>query len=288
VGLFLCRVSKASQGIYFMVISVFFFAVVNTCAKLLPALPVHELVFFRSVVSFTFSFLFLKSRGIPILGKNKKWLLIRGFTGLIALSLFFATIKNMPLAAATTIQYLSPVFTVFFAIWLNNQKVKPIQWLFFAMAISGILMIKGFDTRVSIPWLLVGVASALMAGLAYNAVIRCSETEHPVVVVMYFPLVSLPITGTWCLFDFVMPHDWDWLILLAMGTATQIAQYFATRALSSDAAGKITPWTYFGALFSMGIGYLLFNEPITMLAIVGMVVMVTAVILNARLKTKTT
>ncbi len=67
----------------------------------------------------------------------------------------------------------------------------------------------------------------------------------------------------------------------------QIAQYFATRALSSDAAGKITPWTYFGALFSMGIGYLLFNEPITLLAIVGMVVMVTAVILNARLKSKT-
>ncbi len=286
MGLFLCDVSKASQGILFMVVSVFFFAVVNTCAKLLPAIPVHELVFFRSLVSFTFSFLFLKSRGIPIFGNNKKWLLIRGATGLIALTLFFATIKNMPLAAASTIQYLSPVFTVFFAIWLNDQKVRPVQWLFFALAIAGILMIKGFDTRISLTWLAVGVASALVAGLAYNAVIRCSETEHPVVVVLYFPLVSLPITGAWCAFDFVMPNGWDWLILLLMGSATQVAQYFATRALSSDAAGKITPWTYFGALFSMGIGYLLFNEPITALAIVGMLVMVTAVILNARLKTK--
>ena len=267
-----------------MVISVFFFAVVNTCAKLLPSLPVHELVFFRSLVSFTFSFIFLKSRGIPVFGNNRKWLLIRGGTGLVALMLFFATIKNMPLAAASTIQYLSPVFTVFFAIWLNNQKVRPIQWLFFAMAISGILMIKGFDTRIAMPWLLVGVASALMAGLAYNAVIRCSETEHPVVVVMYFPLVSLPITGVWCTFDFVMPQGWDWLFLLLMGIATQIAQYFTTKALSSDAAGKITPWTYFGALFSMAIGYVLFSEPITILAIAGMVVMVTAVILNARLK----
>ena len=69
--------------------------------------------------------------------------------------------------------------------------------------------IKGLDDRVSLMALLVGVASAAVAGLAYNAIIRCKDADHPVVVMIYFPLVSLRIMDIACLWEFRMPQGWD-------------------------------------------------------------------------------
>jgi drug/metabolite transporter (DMT)-like permease len=112
---------------------------------------------------------------------------------------------NMPLASASTIQYLSPVFTVMIATQLNNQKVKRIQWLFFLIGLVGAVLIKGFDPRVKVEWLLVGITSALFAGLAYNSIIKSKGTDHPMTIVMYNPLVAIPIVSIWCYFDWVTP-----------------------------------------------------------------------------------
>ncbi len=276
-----------AKGIQYMVFAVFCFALMNACAKSLPNIGAHELVFFRSIISFSISFWFIRKENIPILGNNRKWLLIRGFTGLVALTIFLSTIKHMPLASASTIQYLSPIFTVLFGIWINQQKVNPVRWILFAVAFMGAICIKGFDSRVSVFWLSMGVLASAIAGLAYNAVIRCRDTDHPITIVMYFPMVAIPITGIACLFDWKTPHGMDWLFLLGMGITAQIAQYFTTRALHSQAASKVTPWNYFGALFSLVIGYFIFDEQVGWLSVFGMVLIISAVVTNSKIRLTT-
>jgi drug/metabolite transporter (DMT)-like permease len=276
--------SVQSKGIFLMVGSVFCFAIVNAIAKSHPHIPVHELVLFRSIVSFVFAAAYVKSKGISFWGNNKFWLIMRGLMGLIALVLFFSTIMNMPLASASTIQYLSPVFTVLIATQLNDQKVRPIQWLFFLIAFVGAVMIKGFDTRVSTTWLLVGITSAFFAGLAYNSIIKSKGTDHAMTIVLYNPMVAIPITGMWCFFDYVQPQGMEWLWMLIMGIFAHTAQYLMTLALHSDVASKITPWNYFGAIFALIIGYFFFDEEIAWLSVFGMLLVVTGVILNARVK----
>src|SRR5690606_22522507 len=115
-------------------LSSFCFALINICVKILAdpkvdhthlgrifedmqIYPVHELVFFRSLISLVICVSIVKARGIPFFGNNKKWLLIRGIAGATALTTFFFTIQNVPLAISTTVQYLSPIFTVLFAIY---------------------------------------------------------------------------------------------------------------------------------------------------------------------------
>ena len=110
-----------------MIISSFAFSLMHLCIKSLPNIPVFELVFFRSFISLLISFTSLKSKNIPIFGVNKKILLIRGFIGSIALTLFFLTLQNIPLASAVTIQYLSPIFTALFAIWILKERMKKLQ-----------------------------------------------------------------------------------------------------------------------------------------------------------------
>ena len=92
--------------------------------------PAHELVLARSIVSFAISLFIIKRKKIPVFGVNKKWLLIRGLAGTIALTMFFYTIHHLPIALATIIQYLAPIFTVILAMILLKEKVKAIQWFF--------------------------------------------------------------------------------------------------------------------------------------------------------------
>lgn len=260
------------------------FAVMNSMAKLCDDIPAHELIFFRALISFSYCAWYLRTHNIPMWGNNKFWLMVRSVMGLTALTLFFLTIKHMPLASASTIQYLSPIFTVLVATRLNNQVVRPVQWLYFALALAGVVVIRGFDTRIETTWLLVGIASSFFAGIAYNAIIKSKGTDHAMVIVMYVPLVAIPVTGIWCLFDWVTPHGVQWLYLIIMGVFAQIAQYLTTLALHSDAASRVAPLNYFGAIVAITIGYLFFDESIVPMSLVGMALVIVGVILNARVK----
>ena len=114
----------------------------------MPHIPVFELVFFRSLGSLLITFFYLNKGRTPIFGNNKKVLFARGIFGTIGLCLFFITLQNIPLAGAVTIQYLSPVFTTLFAVILLGERVKKIQWPFFAFAFMGVCLLKGIDVSL--------------------------------------------------------------------------------------------------------------------------------------------
>ena len=105
------------------------FALMQICVKYLPHIPAYELILFRSIVSIILSVAILQKLGIPLLGNNKKVLMMRGIFGTTALLLFFYTLQNIPLASAVTLQYLSPIFTAIFAAIFLKEKMKMKQWL---------------------------------------------------------------------------------------------------------------------------------------------------------------
>ncbi|NQV52939.1 MAG: DMT family transporter [Flavobacteriales bacterium] len=273
------------KGIAYILLSSLAYAVVNFCVKYLEDIPTHEIVFFRSIISLSICIVWIRHLKLPFWGNNKKWLVIRGFAGMSALFLFFVTIKHMPLASATTIQYISPIFTVLLATQLLGERVKTVQWLLFALAFIGVLMIKGFDDRISYLYLGIGVVSALISGVAYNAIMKCRMTDHPLTVVLYFPLIATPIMGVACVtVEWVTPQGIEWVLLLIMGVFTQIAQVYMTKALHADHSSRIMPFKYFGVLYAIGIGFLFFGEHLPWLSIIGIGLVLLGVILNAFVK----
>lgn len=265
-----------------MIISSFAFSLMHLCVKALPNIPVFELVFFRSFISLLISFTLLKSKNIPIFGVNKKILLTRGFIGVTALTLFFITLQNIPLASAVTIQYLSPIFTALFAVWILKERMKKIQWVFFAMAFLGVFILKGFDTsgQLSYFYISIGLISACLSGVAYNCVRLLRKTEHPLVVVFYFPLVATPIMAVLSFFNWVQPQGIDWFYLLLLGILTQVAQIYMTKGIQSDSAGNIMIFKYIGVLFALIYGYLFFGETYSFLSILGIFILILGVLLN--------
>jgi len=272
------------RGIILMLISVMFFAGVNTCVKYLSDLPTHQIVFFRSVVQLSLSAAFVVHAGLPFFGNNKPWLITRGVTGMIALFLFFYTLQRIPMASATTIQYLSPIFTLLFAIVINKDRIKPIQWLFILIAFCGVIMIKGFDPRVTLKLLAMGIMSAMLLGVSYNAIMKCKYTDHPVTIVMYFHLMAFPVMGIWTFFDWTMPNSRDWILLLVIALLSQIGQVLMAKALHADEAGKIMPLKYVGSVAAILIGYTIFDERLDWLSFTGILLVLVGVVLNAMVK----
>jgi drug/metabolite transporter (DMT)-like permease len=263
-----------------------FFAIMNVMVKHVSNIPAVEIVFFRSVVSFVLSYVFLKKQNINVWGSNYKILITRGLAGSIALSFFFITLQYIPLASAITIHYLSPIFTAIIGIYFVKERVHIWQWVFFGISFAGILVIQGFDSRVSVGYAALGIAAAFLSGVAYNCIRKLKTSEHPLVIIFYFPLVTLPLSGIYLFFDFVMPVGIDWLWLLLIGLSTQFAQYYMTKSYQSEDLSKVASLNYIGIIYALGFGYVFFNESYNLITYLGMAVVLVGVILNIWYKTK--
>lgn len=267
-----------------MLLAGVFFALMNVSVKFIPHIPAIEIILFRSLFSLVFSFLVLKKIGVSVFGNNKKLLIIRGIVGSIGLISFFYTLQKIPLASAVTIQYLSPIFTTILGIFLVKERVRPIQFLFFGISFAGVIVLQGFDARVNLLYGSIGIISALFSGLAYNVIRKLKNTEHPLVIIFYFPLVTLPVATLVSYFTWVQPIGWDWLILLWIGICTQTAQYFMTIAYQNANVSKVSSLSYIGILYALFFGFLFFGETFGVMSYVGMGLVLLGILLNLREK----
>jgi len=269
-----------------MILATFIFAVMNVLVKYVENIPAIEIILFRSIVSFFMSGITLGLKKINPLGKNRKVLFIRGLAGALALMMFFTTLQEIPLASAVTIMFLGPIFTTILGVFIVKEKVFPLQWVFFAVSFVGIIMIKGFDPRVSPYMALLGVGAAFFSGIAYNMIRKLKTSEHPLVIIFYFPLVTLPIVGIYSALDWVQPEGYEWVLLIAIGVLTQFAQYFMTKSYQSEDLSKVSNINFIGVIYALGFGYVLFNETFNLLTYLGMTCVMLGVILNVIYKNK--
>jgi drug/metabolite transporter (DMT)-like permease len=261
---------RLSLGARYMILAAALFSGMQVCVKALPRIPAHEIVLFRGLVSVSLCWTLLRARRMSPWGKHKWGLVARGITGSIALLLFFYTIHRIPLATASTIQQLAPIFTLTLAGVFFGEKVKPAQVLWFAVAFGGVAMAQGLDPRV-LGDAGIGMLSAFFSGLAYNLVRRLRHTDPVLVVVFYLPLMTVPLAGAVCLaLGWVTPRGWEWAWLIAVGVITQLAQMAMTHAYHLEEAGRVSQYSYLAPILSGAWGWFFFSEGLRPGVIAGM------------------
>jgi drug/metabolite transporter (DMT)-like permease len=269
-----------SEGVRAMFFSTLAFSLANVFVKQVGHLPAMEIVMFRCLVGVGFCFYGLRKANADWRGSNRKSLLLRGLFGTTALYFFFVTVQNIPLASAMTIQYLSPIFTTIIAIFLLKESVKPLQWVFYAIAFSGVLFIERFDTRVSLFFLITVIVSAFCSGVAYNLVRSLREREHPLTVVLHFQLVGLIVGFFFTVFEWKSPVGWDWIYLFLVGLFSQLGQIFLTKALQKEKAASVAIVNYSGLIYALLFGWLIFGEAQQLESLAGMFLVVCGVVLS--------
>ena len=96
-----------------MLLSALGFALMSACVKYVSnyGIPLFEIVAARACVSLVISYLDVKRKRISVWGHNKPLLMLRGAVGTIAPMCVYYSVTTLPLAEATILQYVHPVFT---------------------------------------------------------------------------------------------------------------------------------------------------------------------------------
>jgi drug/metabolite transporter (DMT)-like permease len=245
-------------------------------------LPLGEVVLARGLVSLALSFWTTRRLGVDPWGRRRGLLLLRGLVGSTALFCVYAAVVHLPLAAATVLQYLYPTFTALLA-WL--LLAEPLGWrLLLATALGwlGVLLVAQPTASIPLPtlWVLVAVAGALLTALAYVSVRRLAESEHPAVIILYFPLVAVPMSLPLVLLDPVLPTPIELLWLLGVGVFTQVGQVGLTRALSELPAARATAISYVQVGFAGLWGWWIFGEAIELPTAIGAALILAATLIS--------
>lgn len=278
------------EGLRDMALAAFFFSLMSLLVKVAgQRLPSSELVMGRSVVSLALSWIMLRRIGVHPWGKRKGLLIVRGLVGFGGLLCFFYAIPRLPLADVTVIQFTNPVFTALFAALLIRERLTRAVVVSIGLSLAGITLIAQptvlfGEAANTLNLTAVGVAlmGAVFAALAYTTVRKLRETEHPLVVVFYFPLVSIPACLPVLVPVAVWPTPLEWLMLLGIGILTQVAQIFLTRGLHKEPAGRATSVSYLQILFAALWGFIFFAEVPDLLSVLGGIFVVSGILLTAR------
>jgi drug/metabolite transporter (DMT)-like permease len=283
----------ASVG--YMFFSALCFASMSGCVKAahLRGIPVLEILAARALVSLTLSYIDIRRKGISPWGHNKPLLLLRGVVGTVALVCVFYAVTILPLAEATLIQYLYPVFTSILAFMLIKEQIHGSTMVCIGLSLIGLLIMVQPDVlfgpsgQHAQPLSTAGIGFALLgalgSGLAYVLIRQLSSTENPSVIIFYFPFVALPVACLLLRDSFVLPGDpATWILLLLVGVFTQLAQFCLTMAIKLEKASRATAFSYVQVIFSALIGWVFFSEIPSSSTFMGALFIIGGALVNLR------
>ncbi|MGM5471302.1 DMT family transporter [Flavobacteriaceae bacterium LMO-SS05] len=275
-----------NNTIKFMVISSLSFTGMNISVKYLVDINAFQLVFFRSASSLVFTLSFLIKSRIPILGNNRKLMVLRGLAGVASMAFFFMSIKYLPVATAVSLRYIAPIFAAIFAVLLLREQTRPIQWLFFTMSFFGVLIMKGFDEHVDTYGLILVLIAAVFSGLVYIIISKIGTGDHPVVVVNYFMIIATLVGGLLSISNWKTPEGIEWVLLLSLGVFGYFGQVYMTKAFQTAETNQVAPLKYLEVVFTLVFGLLWFDEIYTIWSILGIALIIGGLILNVLYKSK--
>ncbi len=269
-----------------LILSAFAFSLMSACVKSLQGrLPIAEIILARSLFSLLITRIMIMRTKISPWGNNRKLLLLRGILGTLALFCVFHGISTLPLATATIIQYTYPTLTAIAAWLLLKEKISGKICFAVILGWAGVMIVAEplkllnkeilFDLNVFI-----ALMGALLTALAYICVRKLSKEENQLVIVYYFPLLSIPITIPLVLQTGLIPTSNELFLLLGVGLFTQLGQLWITKGLSIIPAAKACSINYAQVIFASFIGVIFFGEIVSLKIILGAILVLSATILS--------
>lgn len=244
---------KLSRGVLYMAASAFGFSLMGVLVKIVsPRLPTGEIMFARALVTLVLSYAMVRREGLSPWGSNARGLIFRGVLGFGGMTGYYVALARLPLADAITIQNATPALTAWLAWWLLDERVGWSTAIAIACGIAGVtLVVHPSGAGLDPGGVLAALGGVLCSSFAYVTVRKLVQTEHPLVIVFYFPLIATPLALPWMIAAFVMPQPIDLLLLVAIGVVTQYSQVFLTHGLALEHAGRASSVGYLQVAFAM-------------------------------------
>ena len=186
--------------------------------------------------------------------------LTRGALGLGTMTLAFSALAYLPLAEATTISFVAPLFSVVLSALVLAEPVRRHRWSAVAIGFLGVIVVMQPAGSHLPP---TGLALALAAALGVAAVTitirQISRTESTATTVLWFTLFSMAVSAAFLPF-FGQGHSLEeWLLLLMLGLSGGFGQLFLTSSLRFAPVAVVVPFDYVQLLWAVLLGWLIWD-----------------------------
>ena len=256
--------SSPARAIVCMTAAVALFTIMDGFIKWLgnAGYPTMQLVFFRSLFAFLpLSVVLFRGPWRQQLVTRRPWThLVRCLAGLCAMAGFFYSYSVMPLADAIAIGFAAPIFITALSVPLLGEKVGIRRWTACLVGFVGVLIIVQPGPGLLQSGALVALGATVCYAMAAILVRRLSRSDSNVAIVFYFTLCTTLVSAGFLPWQWVRPDWTDLGLLIMLGLLGGTAQLFMTEAFRHGEVGLIMPFEYTAMIWSVGIGYFVWQE----------------------------
>jgi drug/metabolite transporter (DMT)-like permease len=194
---------------------------------------------------------------------------------LVATFCFFGGLRYLPLAEASAISFLAPVFVVVLSGPILGERAPRARWASAVAGFAGVLIVLRPGSAVFHPAALLMIGMAL-ANALYGLLTRKLADEDPHTSLFYSALVGT--IGLTLALPFRLDEGWpplpDAAVFLLLGLLAGLGHWCVIRAFSRAPAALLTPFSYLQMIWAIAYGYLLFGQLPDLMSGLGMAVIV--------------
>ena len=277
------------RGVFFIICSAFFFALMAVFVKLAGDIHFVQKAFFRNVVAFAIA-LGGTIKDARINGRESLripkgalfFLFLRAIAGSVGVFGNFYAIDRIVLADATILNKMGPFFTILFCYIILKEKIKPLPLVCIIIAFLGsILIIKpSFNFTQMLPTL-AAFMGGVGAGLAYASIRKLSYLGcNGKIIILFFSAFSMLLSVPYLITSF-NPMTWkQFFFLCCAGGCAAGGQFSVTAAYYHAPANKISIYEYSQVVFSALFGFIFFTQIPDWLSLAGYIIIISMAILN--------
>ena len=179
-----------------------------------------------------------------------------GWGGLV---LMFAAVNYIPLADATAISFLNPVFGMLLAIPLLGERVGKWRWLAAGIALCGALILLRPTPGSFQPAALLALGAAVVLGFELNIIKLLTRRESPPSILLINNAVGVCIAGLAVVWVWQAPTPLQWLLMASLGCMMAVAQTCFVNAMARADASFVAPFSYATLIFAAAYDALFYD-----------------------------
>ena len=255
------------RSIVFMLVAVGFFALMDAVLKTLSArYPVLQIAALRGMTAMPLVLLYIAWRGAWHTVFKVRWPLhlLRGVLGIAMLSLFTLGVRELPLSAAYTLFFISPLLITMLSVPVLKERVPAAHWWLIGVGFVGVLIaLRPSGEDLQSGFVTVGGLATLGAALCYAIAAvtgrLASRTDSSESMVLWMMVLMSLGAGLLAWPDWVAIERGDAPLLLALAITGFCGQLAITEAFRHGQASAVAPFEYSALAWGLGLDWLIWQ-----------------------------
>lgn len=280
------KIKPLHKAVICIIISAFFFALMNMFVSLSGDVPTIQKTFFRNLFALILAAaaMIKNKHGIKPPKKALPDLIMRAVCGYTGVICNFYAIDRLPISDASLLNKMSPFFAMIFSIFLLKERADRIQWLIILTAFAGAMfVIKPSFSNSDLLASAVGFTGGIAAGAAYTFLRRATgKGVKGFYVVFFFSAFSTLAALPFVVFAYSPMTLYQLLMLVGAGISAAAGQFAITAAYSHAPAKEVSIYDYSQIIFAAAIGFFVLGQIPDIWSFIGYAVIISAAFLMFR------